>query len=206
VGLEALCVGRKGDQVGEGKLQLETDFMLFRGAFRLKIPLADLQSVRAESGQLLLSCGDGPVSFELGPAATKWADKILHPPQRLDKLGVKPGLQVVILGVADQRFHDEAIDRGANVSMRSRKDSDLVFLGAQKKADLRRLAAARRALKADGAIWVVYPKGIEDITEGDVLRAGKEAGFVDVKVTSFSSTHTALKFVIPVAKRCQDRS
>jgi hypothetical protein len=34
-----------------------------------------------------------------------------------------------------------------------------------------------------------------------VLAAGKQAGLVDVKVVSFSDTHTAEKFVIPVAKR-----
>jgi len=33
------------------------------------------------------------------------------------------------------------------------------------------------------------------------MAAGKHAGLVDVKVVSFSDTHTAEKFVIPVAKR-----
>lgn len=33
------------------------------------------------------------------------------------------------------------------------------------------------------------------------MTAGKQAGLVDVKVVSFSETHTAEKFVIPVAKR-----
>ena len=33
------------------------------------------------------------------------------------------------------------------------------------------------------------------------MAAGKAAGLVDVKVVAFSATHTAEKFVIPVAKR-----
>jgi hypothetical protein len=33
------------------------------------------------------------------------------------------------------------------------------------------------------------------------MAAGKAAGLVDVKVVSFSSTHTAEKFVIPISKR-----
>jgi hypothetical protein len=33
------------------------------------------------------------------------------------------------------------------------------------------------------------------------MRAGKEAGLVDVKVVRFSETHTAEKFVIPRARR-----
>jgi hypothetical protein len=42
---------------------------------------------------------------------------------------------------------------------------------------------------------------VKTITEGDVMAAGKAAGLVDVKVVRFSETHTAEKFVIPVALR-----
>ena len=45
------------------------------------------------------------------------------------------------------------------------------------------------------------PKARKDITEAETMAAGKRAGLVDVKVVSFSDTHTAEKFVIPVAKR-----
>jgi hypothetical protein len=58
-----------------------------------------------------------------------------------------------------------------------------------------------RDLKPAGALWVVRPKGRREITESDVMAAGKAAGLVDVKVVSFSDTHTAEKFVIPVAQR-----
>jgi hypothetical protein len=56
-------------------------------------------------------------------------------------------------------------------------------------------------LKGAAALWIVYPKGQKDITENDVLAAGRKAGLKDVKVVGFSPTHTALKFVIPVARR-----
>ena len=58
-----------------------------------------------------------------------------------------------------------------------------------------------RFLKPAGALWVVYPKGVQTIREIEVIAAGREAGLKDVKVASFSATHTALKFVIPVASR-----
>lgn len=35
----------------------------------------------------------------------------------------------------------------------------------------------------------------------DVLQAGRQAGLTDTKVARFSGTHTALKFVIPLARR-----
>ena len=39
------------------------------------------------------------------------------------------------------------------------------------------------------------------IREVEVIERGRTAGLKDVKVASFSATHTALKFVIPVAAR-----
>jgi hypothetical protein len=41
---------------------------------------------------------------------------------------------------------------------------------------------------------VIYPKGIQAVTENDVISAGRSVGFADIKVASFSATHTALKF------------
>lgn len=53
------------------------------------------------------------------------------------------------------------------------------------------------------AVAPIWPKteGRQDITRADVLKTGKMAGLVDVKIVKFSASHTALKFVIPLAKR-----
>ncbi len=56
-------------------------------------------------------------------------------------------------------------------------------------------------MKGAAALWVVYRKGQEHITENDVLAAGRKCGLKDVKVVGFSSAHTALKFVIPLSRR-----
>jgi hypothetical protein len=58
-----------------------------------------------------------------------------------------------------------------------------------------------KAIKDDGAIWIVRPKGRPEITEAETMAAGKRAGLVDVKVVAFSDTHTAEKYVIPVSRR-----
>jgi hypothetical protein len=47
----------------------------------------------------------------------------------------------------------------------------------------------------------VFPKGRKDLREVDVIETGVDAGLVDNKVVRFSDTHTALRFVIPVARR-----
>jgi hypothetical protein len=44
----------------------------------------------------------------------------------------------------------------------------------------------------------VYPKGVAAIREIEVIEAGRAAGLKDIKVASFSSTHTALQFALPV--------
>jgi len=64
-----------------------------------------------------------------------------------------------------------------------------------------RIAGLVASLQPAGAIWTVYPKGQKHITQNDVMTAGKAAGLVDTKVVGFSDTHSALKWVIPVAKR-----
>jgi hypothetical protein len=56
-------------------------------------------------------------------------------------------------------------------------------------------------LKQNGALWIIRPKGSEAITEAEVMAAGKHAGLVDVKVVSFSPSHTAEKFMIPRSAR-----
>jgi hypothetical protein len=81
------------------------------------------------------------------------------------------------------------------------KDCDAIFYGVTREAHLPRLAKLKQSLKSNGAIWVIRPKGRPEISEASVMEGGKLAGLVDVKVVGFSDTHTAEKFVIPVANR-----
>jgi hypothetical protein len=81
-------------------------------------------------------------------------------------------------------------------------EADFVFYEADRVEDLARLGELMRSIKRNGAVWVVSPKGKgAQVKDVDVMAAAREAGLVDTKVVSFSDTHTALKLVIPVAKR-----
>ena len=185
MGREAQCRVDFGAQSSEGKALLETREILFRGDFRLKIPFEEIGNISAEDGKLTVAFPQGTAVFHLGKAAGAWAERILHPPSRLDKLGVKAGVKVTLIGTFDAGFRREVRERGAVVS---KKGADLSFLAAQSVRDL-------SALKPAAApVWVVYPKGATSITEGAVRAAGRAAERVDVKVASFSATHTALKF------------
>ncbi|MBZ5624680.1 MAG: DUF3052 domain-containing protein [Acidobacteriia bacterium] len=183
-----------------GKAYLETDYVLFRGEERLKVLLKDLTVVQASGGVLRLEFAGGEAEFELGKAAEKWEEKILHPPSRLDKLGVKPGLTVRLAGEFAPDFLEEL--RARNVVLaEGRSKADLVFFAARAARDLAKVATLAAGMKPDGAIWVVYPKGVTSIREIEVLEAGRHAALKDIKVAGFSLTHTALKFVVPLENR-----
>jgi hypothetical protein len=180
-----------------GKAYLETDYLLFRGPERLKIALKDLTAVQAEGGLLKFEFPGGPAALELGKAADKWAHKILHPPSRADKLGLKPGLAVRLAGEFEPAFLEEL----KVCALEAKGKADLVFHAAAIASDLARVEKVKSWLKPAGALWVVYPKGVAAIREIEVLQAGRAAGLKDTKVASFSPTHTALRFVVPVAER-----
>ena len=202
MGNEVKCTARFGKQQSEGKALLETSEIIFRGDFRLKIPFAAIQSVKAVDGELRVQAPEGLVVFQLGAAAEKWRDKILHPKSRIEKLGVKAGAKVSLLGGFDAEFLREIGGVTKSVSKdKVAADSDWIFLAADSKAELAAASKIAKSLQGAAALWIVYPKGQKHITENDVLAAGRKCGLKDVKVVGFSSTHTALKFVIPLSKR-----
>ena len=202
MGAEAKCTATISGKKAVGKALLETDELIFRGeGVRLKIPYKSVSSIDVKDGVLHVAWLSGVASFELGASAVKWADRIRNPPTRIDKLDVKPGQLVLFVGNRDATLREEIETRGATVVARPIAPVDAVFVAANERSDLRRLATVQNFLKRDGAIWVIRPKGRPNISENDVMSAGKNAGLVDVKVVRFSETHTAEKFVIPVSKR-----
>ena len=202
MGSEVKCTVRFGKQASAGKALLETSEVLFRGDFRLKIPIASIKSVKAVDGELRLQTADGLTVFEIGAAAEKWREKILHPKTRIEKIGVKPGEKISLLGSFEAGFLAELTALAGSVTKgKVAADSNTIFFAADSLKELSSVAKIAKSLKGAMALWIVYPKGQKSITENDVIAAGRKAGLKDVKVVGFSSTHTALKFVIPVDKR-----
>jgi hypothetical protein len=201
VGAEAQATVKFGRATSEGKALLETTELIFRGDFRLKIPFDQITKLDANDGKLSVTFGRGTAVFTLGAKAETWANKIRNPKGLIDKLEVKPEHRVVVLHVEDSSFMAQLRARAPDVSARPRKDADVIFLGAESPKELERLGKLLDSLKRNGMIWTVTPKGKNGIKDVDVIAAGKRAGLVDVKVASFSETHTASKFVIPKARR-----
>jgi hypothetical protein len=211
MGLEATCAATFDGVRARGKALLETSELLFRSTsatsadLRARVPLGEATSVKVSGKSLTLEWSGHKLSLELGADAAAWAEKIKNPPSRLSKLGVRPASRVALVGdfAFDETFERElgmvwAADAAATV----RAPVDLLFYAPATPAALGRIGALAKRLDPAGAIWIVRPKGKDTpITEDATRRAGLDAGLVDVKVAAFSATHSALKFVIPLAKR-----
>lgn len=167
----------------------------------MKLPLSSITAVSTKGGVLSLTSGEGTLTLSIGSSAGKWATKITSPPSRVQKLGVKPGMRISVLGVSDAAFEAELKDAGADVSSRLRKDSHQVYIAIECAKDLRRFEIVLPSVMQDGAVWAIRRRGLKDATEAATMAAGHAAGLVDVKVARFSDTHTAEKFVRPLKSR-----
>ncbi|HEY6181821.1 MAG TPA: hypothetical protein VIW67_06210, partial [Terriglobales bacterium] len=153
-------------------------------------------------GELRVQSAGSAVIFEIGPYAEKWAHKILNPKSRIEKLGIKSGAKVAVIGKLEAEFEEELKEASPNFARGAiARDTEWIFLIADTQKGLTQATNIAKVMKGAVALWIVYPKGRKDLSENDVLATGRKAGLKDVKVVGFSATHTALKFVVPLDKR-----
>jgi hypothetical protein len=120
-----------------------------------------------------------------------------------DKLGVTAASRIALVGPHDEAFVDELNVRLAKAAIvRPRATYDLVFVRVDCLADLACITSSVKYLKAEGALWVFHPKGRgASPTDAEVRATGLAAGLVDNKISAYSDTHTATRYVIPVKNR-----
>lgn len=187
----AAIPARFADGVDVGRLQWESPKLIFRGASRRVFEGEALKGLAAEGGDLVLADGS---RFTLGAVqAPRWAHAILNPPGRLDKLGVKAGMKVAVVGLEDPAFAAELAGR-AKLS-NDFSELDILVFSADSPADLARIPELIPMLAGRGALWIVSLKGkLLKLKDVEVMAAAKAHGLVDNKVCAFSDTRTALRF------------
>jgi hypothetical protein len=120
-----------------------------------------------------------------------------------EKLGVGAGAHVAIVGRHEESFTvnlNARLAKAASQSLRTRYD--IIFLRIDGPRDLARIPRAAVHLKSDGALWIFHPKGRgASPTDAEVRSTGIAAGLVDNKISAYSDSHTATRFVIPLALR-----
>lgn len=120
-----------------------------------------------------------------------------------EKLGVFAEAEVALAGRHDDGFVDALnarLAKAASPTMRARYD--FIFLRIDALRDLARFGPAASHLKPAGALWVFHPKGRgASPTDAEVRAAGISAGLVDNKISAYTDSHTATRYVIPRARR-----
>lgn len=194
----------------EGVALLETDSIVFRGDVSLTVKFSEIFKIEANAGWLDLQTGRGLMLFELGPKAEAWAERIKNPKALLEKLGIEPNAadkKVAVVGKLEADLRADLDASGAKIAKSARgKDFDLLFVAASSKKDLEKLATFREMIKDDGGIWIVYAKGSADLTEREVLTAGRTLQLTDNKQVKVSDVLTSVRFVIPVSLRKKKKS
>jgi hypothetical protein len=187
---------------------LETDEFVVRGDARVRIKRSDIQRITRRAGVVTVTGPTAVVTLTLGePAAQRWQIKLGEPPKQLiDKLDVKPGAAVWLIGTHDATLRSQLARRTENVSLGSTaKNRDVVFVEVRDDADLVRIKRANAAIADHGAIWIIHPKGPNGVADTTIFGEAKALGLTYTKVARVSETLTAQKLVRPVASRNSTR-
>lgn len=198
MGLEARCVVRRDGKDWIGKVHCGDGEISSTGEPGFRWKWSELDHLAVADGWLLLMRKGEALQIQIGEQAGAWEKAIRNPKSRLDKLGLKPGQSYQAWGEFDELFANELVERAGESA---EAPLDIVFVRMDAEEDLDRLLEARQAIKPNGMIWAIWPKGRKELREGHIRDFALAHGLVDVKVASFSATLSALKLVIPVALR-----
>ena len=108
MGAETTCAVTFRGKTSTAKVRLETNVLQIRGCdLKLDLPFSAMKTVAARDGSLLIGQASGALTLGLGAAAIRWADKILHPPSRLTKIGARPEWRTIVIGDVENDFVEE---------------------------------------------------------------------------------------------------
>jgi hypothetical protein len=120
----------------------------------------------------------------------------------IDRLGVRPGMRVALVGVDDPDLPRLVGERTQKTTtMAPHSAVDMVIYQAEGTFALQRLSELSRSVSDSGALWVLWPRGQEHIRQTHVQRAGSAAGLVDIKMASVTDRLSGLKFIHRRANR-----
>ncbi len=119
----------------------------------------------------------------------------------VDKLGIKPGAKVILLGGPPGYAKlVSPLPAGASIVTRLSSGARFIHQFARLRVELEAaLPRADRALADDGMLWVSWPKKSarlgSDVTEDVVREVALPLGLVDVKVCAVDEVWSGLKLV-----------
>ena len=115
---------------------------------------------------------------------------------QLRKLGIKPGVRLVVVGAADGWEFAEPLD-GVEPVPPGSTDVALVFVRSE--SGLAGLETWGRWIFPAGALWIAWPRKaaghVSDMSENAIRDAAVELGMVDVKVAAIDTDWSGLKLM-----------
>lgn len=168
----------------EARVHLDSEMLTIGPPVRAKLALGDVEAA-AGAGGLTLKAGKESYLIAMSEKeAGLWAKAIAHPPSLADKLGIKPGVGVALVGALPKEI----------VALVPRPEkAGALTIAAAGSLDVKALTKIAKAVPEKGAVWLVYEKGV---VKGDqLIFAAREAGLKDTKVAKISETHTGLRFI-----------
>lgn len=142
--------------------------------------------------------------FEAGKTTMKTAGYSGTPLHK--KLGIKPGQTAWMRG--EPVGYGAELRKAGNFEIARSLSADLDFIHVftASRTELQRdFSKLRDALRAQGMLWVSWPKKSSgkatDLDENIVRELGLKSGLVDVKVCAVDETWSALKFVFRLKDR-----
>ena len=115
---------------------------------------------------------------------------------QLKKLGIKPGLRLVVVGAdPDWEFAEplEDVERVPDGS------TDVALVFVRSEAELDGLQAWGEWIFPAGSLWIAWPRKaaghVSDVTENAIRDGALDLGMVDVKVAAIDTDWSGLKLM-----------
>jgi hypothetical protein len=122
------------------------------------------------------------------------------------KLGIKAGFHIKLVNAPENYFNLFTDLPGNLIFTNDDIKKDLIhFFTKQEDEFISNLPLLKDQIKANGIIWVSWPKKaskiVTDITEDKIRNYAIQTGLVDIKVCAVDEIWSGLKLVIPVKNR-----
>lgn len=121
-----------------------------------------------------------------------------------DKLGLKPGHAVAIVGKGDRALLNRVREKIGRTFVGRNDKADVILYWPKTAAEITpELAELRGTIVPAGGIWVITAKrsqksatGMDYLNQSDLIPLGLAAGLVDNKTCSISEKESGMRFVI----------
>lgn len=178
-------------KTGAGKLVLESDALILRGAVKARIGRAQITGFEASGDVLRIASGLGEVIARLGAKeAALWCKALAKPvPSLAEKLGISADRRVCVIGVLTDPALMQAV-AGFEVAAAQAA----LFLAELPDETAMTTAFAVIAPFPKAAFWGASQKGKSGFTDADLRAVMRGAGYIDSKSCAVSDRLTATRY------------